>query len=281
MNPGTYQLLARLPGFKTAVAENIEVLVAQVVTVDFMLELGEVSEQITVTSETPLLESSSSEIGTNINEKEVHTWPIIVGDGTRQLQDFIFKSLPGTQGGTFAGSINGGQSYSHEILIEGISIGRHDLNGGSNNEFTATMDAVSEFKLQTGALSAQYGNTQTALTNFAMKSGTNAYHGTVFWFHKNKLLNSNTWIFNHLNIPRSPLLENNFGLTFGGPIRKDKTHFFSSYEGERLIDQLVSGFDSLPIGAFKQGNFAKLLDPKFTGDARSGTVEGRMPWAAR
>ena len=99
-------------------------------------------------------------------------------DGTRQLQTFIFNAMPGTEGGGFAGSINGGQSYSHEILIDGISIGRMDLNGGSNSEFTPTIDAVSEFKLQTGALSSQYGNTQTAMTNFGMKSGTNAYHGS-------------------------------------------------------------------------------------------------------
>jgi len=166
-----YQITASLAGFKTAVADNIQVMVGQTVTVDFSLEVGQVSDQVTVMAETPLLESSTPEIGIGTTEKEVHTWPIMVEDGTRQLQTFIFTSMPGTEGGGFAGSINGGQSYSHEILIDGISIGRMDLNGGSNSEFTPTIDAVSEFKLQTGALSSQYGNTQTAMTNFGMKSG--------------------------------------------------------------------------------------------------------------
>lgn len=272
--PGRYRISASIPGFKTAVADNVDVGVAQVVTVDFTLEVGELAEELTVSAATPLLDTSTSEIGNNISEKEVHTWPIIVGDGTRQLQNFVFTSLPGTQGDTFEGSINGGQLYSHEILIEGMSIGRHDLNGGSNNEFTATIDAVGEFKLQTGSLSAQYGGTQTSLVNFGMKSGTNDIHGTLFWFHKNKVLNSNTWIGNATGSERAPFLENNFGGTVGGPILRDRTHFFLSYEGERLTDQNVSGLESIPVGDFKQGDFSKLLDPDFTKDDRSGTVVG-------
>jgi len=105
--PGTYHITASLPGFKTALADNIQVLVGQTVTVDFDLEIGQLSDQMTVMAETPLLEASNPEIGINTTEKEVHTWPIIVSDGTRQLQTFMFNSLPGTEGGTFAGSING------------------------------------------------------------------------------------------------------------------------------------------------------------------------------
>jgi hypothetical protein len=137
-----------------------------------------------------LLESGSSEIGTNTTEKEVHTWPIQVDDGTRQLQTFIFSSMPGTQGNGFEGNVNGGQGYSHEILIDGISIGRYDLNGGNTTEFSPTLDAVGEFKLQTGALSSQFGNTQTALANFGLKSGTNSFHGGAFWLHQNAGLNA-------------------------------------------------------------------------------------------
>ncbi|HEY3131440.1 MAG TPA: TonB-dependent receptor [Acidobacteriota bacterium] len=271
---GTYKVTAALPGFKTALADNVEVHVTEVVTVDFRLEVGEVSEQVIVSAEAPLLEKSTSEIGTVTTEKEVHTWPIIVGDGTRQIQNFIFTSMPGTQGNEFAGSINGGQSYSHEILIDGISVGRFDLNGGNTNEFTPTIDALSEFKLQTGALSSQYGNTQTALANFGLKAGTNDYHGGMFWFHKQKAFNANSWGANRLGLKKTGARENNAGATFGGPIIKNRTHFFFSYEGERLSDQTVGGTQSLPIAPFKKGDFSLLLDPKFTGDTKSGTVVG-------
>jgi hypothetical protein len=92
--PGTYKITAALAGFKTATADNIQVMVGQTVTVDFSLEVGQVSDQVTVMAETPLLESSSPEIGVGTTETEVHTWPIMVGDGTRQLQTFIFSSMP-------------------------------------------------------------------------------------------------------------------------------------------------------------------------------------------
>ncbi|MEW5979519.1 MAG: TonB-dependent receptor [Acidobacteriota bacterium] len=275
VEPGTYKVSAGLKGFKTAVRDNIIVLLAQTVTVDFTLEVGEVTEQITVSAEAPLLESSTPEIGTNISEKEFHTFPILVGDGTRQLQSFIFRALPGTQGGEFEGTINGGQEYSHEILIDGISIGRMDLNGGSNNEFTPTLDAVNEMKLQTGAISAQYGNTQTALANFGLKSGTNEYHGTAFWFDQNKKLNANTWNNNRFGVPRSAQVLNNFGATVGGPVIKNKTHFYFSYEGNRQNNQRTSGTNDLAVGAFKRGDFSQLFDPAFTGDSRSGTIIGQ------
>ena len=122
VTPGTYTISATLKGFKTAIRDNVDVRVAQTVTIDFTLELGEISERITVSSETPLLESSTSEIGTETTDKEFHTWPILVEDGLRQLQNFIFTAMPGTEGGTFLGSINGGQAYTHEILIDGITI---------------------------------------------------------------------------------------------------------------------------------------------------------------
>jgi hypothetical protein len=273
--PGHYKLAATVSGFKTSVADNIQVMLGQTVTVDFTLEVGQLSDQVTVISEAPLLESSTPEIGIGTTEKEVHTWPIMVDDGTRQLQTFIFAALPGTEGGGFAGSINGGQSYSHEILIDGISIGRMDLNGGSNSEFTPTIDAVSEFKLQTGALSSQYGNTQTAMTNFGMKSGTNAFHGSAFWFHNEPFLNANSWSNNAHGVNKSGAKENNFGATVGGPIWKDRTFFFFSMEFERLKTKQLRGTNgTLPLKAFKEGDFSKLLDPAFTGDPASGSTVG-------
>ncbi len=115
--PGTYRLTVSAPGFKTAVRENVVLSVAQTLTVDFALEVGAVTDTVTVSAETPLLETGTAEIGSYVTKKEFDTWPITVGDGRRQIQQFIFSSLPGTVGGTFLGSINGGQGYTHEILI--------------------------------------------------------------------------------------------------------------------------------------------------------------------
>ena len=131
----------------------------------------------TVTVTAPVIETSTAEIGHYVSTKEFQTWPVAVGDGQRQIQQFIFSSLPGTTGSTFEGAINGGRNYSHEILIEGIPLGRN-LQGGSNNEMSPPTEAISEFKLQTGTLGAEFGGGQTAVANFVVKSGTNDFHGS-------------------------------------------------------------------------------------------------------
>ncbi|MEW5976672.1 MAG: TonB-dependent receptor [Acidobacteriota bacterium] len=275
LTPGRYRVVVTLRGFKTAVKENVELLLGQTVTAGFRLEVGDLAESITVSSEPNLLDFGSMELGTNATEKEVHSWPIIVEDGTRQLQSFVFRTMPGTQGNSFQGSVNGGQTFSHEILIDGISLGRMDIAGGSNVEFTATMDAVSEFRLQTGALSAQYGSTQTAVASFGLRSGSNEYHLSLFEFHTNSALNANSWGANLFGNRKEPKLENNFGVIFGGPIRRDRTHFFFSYEGDRYRDHTVVGRLTAPLPEYKRGDFSRLLDPTFTGDPLSGTIVGQ------
>jgi carboxypeptidase family protein len=121
---GDYTIRVSAPGFKTTTEENVTLRVAQTLNVEIKLQIGGVNEQVVVTAEPPALESDSAEIGHYITMDEYKAWPILVDDGQRQIQQFIFDSLPGTTGGTFLGSINGGQNYSHEILIEGITIGR-------------------------------------------------------------------------------------------------------------------------------------------------------------
>jgi hypothetical protein len=274
--PGDYRVTASLNGFKTAVADNVILLLSQTLRVDLTLEVGDITEVVVVSSTGPLLETSSSEVGTNANQKEVHSWPILVDSwGTRELQQFVFSTMPGTTARGFAGSINGGQVFSHEILLEGITFGRMTINGYPG-ELTPTMDAVSEFTLQSGGgLSSNLGATHTGLTSFGMRSGTNAFHGTAFWFHQNEKLRANSWSANARNLEKTPFVLNSFGATVGGPILRDRTHFFFSYEGTRFRDTTISGFRSLPQRTFKEGNFAQLLDSGFTGDGRSGTVQGQ------
>ncbi len=279
--PGTYKLTAAAPGFKTSVRDNVVLAVAQTLTLDFILEVGQVSDQVTVSSEPPLLETGTAEIGSYVSKKEFDTWPITVGDGRRQIQQFIFTSLPGTVGGTFQGSINGGQNYSHEILIDGISIGRMDLQGGGNNEFSPSAESISEMKMQTGMTSAQYSGGQTALANFATKSGTNQLHGSGYFYIQNDALRANGWNNNASNVRRQPFKQANYGYSVGGPVLlpkvydgRNKTFFFHNLEVTRLRDFRSTSFTTLPTPDFKQGNFSRLLNPAFTGNALSGTSLG-------
>jgi hypothetical protein len=281
MPSGTYRITATKPGFQTVVRDNVVLHVAQTLTIDFNLQLGAVSEQVTVSSQAELLESSTAEIGRYVSKKEFDTWPILVGDGQRQIQEFIFDSLPGTVGGTFQGSINGGQFYSHEILIEGLPLGRFDLQGGSNNEFSPSAEAVSEFKLQTGAMGAQYNGGQTSVANFAIKSGTNAIHGSAFTYFQNDVLNANSFSNNASARARPPFKLFNWGYGLGGPVYipkvydgRNKSFWFTNFEQDRVRDFRSTSFIQLPIVAFKQGDFSRLFDPNFTGRPQSGTVIG-------
>src|SRR5215831_6041048 len=245
---GTYKLRVTAPGFRTSEADNVIVRIAQTLTVNVTLEVGAVNEQVTVSDKPPLLESGTAEIGRYISVEEYKSWPIFVDDGQRQIQSFIFTSLPGTTGGTFEGSINGGQEYSHEILIEGIPVGRADLSGGNNNEFSPSAEAISEFKLQTGAVGAQYNGGQTAVANFTIRSGTNDLHGSGFYYGQNEALDAANLNTTTAGSKKAKYREHNYGYSVGGPVYlpkiyngRNRTFFFTNLERDTYNQQQFTG----------------------------------------
>ena len=285
---GDYRVSAGLAGFKTAVVEPVVVAVAAVVTADLRLQLGAANESITVSADATKLESSSSELGYSVSAQEYHDWPVDSNDdGQRQIQSFIFNSLPGTTGDAYMGSINGAPTTSHEVYIEGISTGRADI-AGSTAEFEPSVDAISEFRLQTGSLNAAYGGGLTAVANFNIKSGTNQLHGTGYEYFINNVLNANGFDNNAFGDPRAPFKQNSFGTAVGGPLLlpkvyngKNKSFWFFSYEGDRKRNGLLSGYRTVPTAAFKEGNFSALpqaiYDPASTAQLPDGSYS-RTPF---
>ena len=273
---GTYTITVSAPGFRKSIADNVILRAAQVLTVNITLEVGQVTEQVTVSDTPPLLEAGTAEVGRYISQEEFKDWPILTGDGHRQIQEFIFDSLPGTTGGTFQGSINGGQQYSHEIMVDGISLGRNDLMGGNNDEMSPSLDAVGDFKLQTGAVSAEYNGGQTAIANFSIKSGTNSLHGSAYEFLQNEDFNAES-----LGNTRSKYRQNNWGYTAGGPVMipklydgRNKTFWFSTFE-HTSVDQLTTaGFTTLAPMPYRTGDFSGMLDPTWSGQAQAGSAVG-------
>ncbi len=279
--PGTYSLRITAPGFRTANQQNVILRVGQTMTVNIEMQIGAVTEEVTVSATPPLLESGTAEIGRYVSSEEYQNWPIFVEDGQRQIQSFIFRSLPGTTGGEFEGSINGGQQYSHEILIEGIPVGRMDLSGGNNNEMSPSAEAVGEFKLHTGSINAQYNGGHTAVANFNFKSGTNSLHGSLFYYGQNEGLNANTYANNSRGVTtKSPFRQHNYGYSAGGPIYipkvyngKSKSFFFTNLERTTRSNFNIAGLTTtLANRDFKAGDFSRMLDPGFTGNAASGSA---------
>jgi len=267
VQPGTYRMEAQKESFKTAVAENVTVPVAQVVTIDFTLQVGSANQTVTIVAEAPLLTPSTAEVGASFTPEEFQTLPIQLSDGGRQPESFIFNSLPGAVGDEYQGSINGGQQFSHQILIDGVTIGRYDMSGGSMAEFSPGTDAIGEFKVQMTNYSAEYGDTGSAIVNFSLKSGTNRFHGTGFEYNKNPVFNAAGMLSNAFGTPKDNEKENNFGGTIGGPIRKDKAFFFFSYEGDRFTNFSYSGTTTIPTAAMRGGDFSSFLGAQVGTDA--------------
>jgi hypothetical protein len=270
--PGKYQVEARKQGFMAALATNIVVPVAQVVTIDLTLQVGATTQEVTVSAAAPLLTTATAEVSSSVTPDEFQMLPIALDDGGRNPQTFIFTSLPGTVGDVWSGSINGGQLFSHEILIDGVTIGRYDLAGGSMSEYSPGTDAVGEFKVQMTNYSAEYGDTGGGIVNFSMKSGTNQFHGTAFEYNKNPVFNAAGLMVNATGGLKDNEKENNFGGTLGGPIRKNKTFFFASYEGDRYRDFATGKFISIPTPAMLQGDFSSWLGNSVGTDALGRTV---------
>ncbi len=176
--PGTYNVSATQQGFNKVVVKDITFHVGELLTVDLKLDLGSVTDTVTVSSDAQLMETASTQINYIIGEKEVEDWPISATAGSpggeRDISEYIYNNLPGATGVSFVGSINGGQTKSNEIYYEGVPLGTMDTA-----EEGASIDAVREMSMQVGVMNAQYNGGGTAVTNVALKSGTNEFHGKV------------------------------------------------------------------------------------------------------
>jgi outer membrane receptor protein involved in Fe transport len=268
---GRYQVEALKEGFKAAVATEIVVPVAQVVTIDLTLQVGSATQSVTVLAEAPLLTTSTAEVGTAITPQEFQTLPVILSDGGRPLDAFVWESLPGTTPDwNGRQSINGGQDSSHLILIDGASIARYDWD--SMGEFQPGADSVGEFKVQLSNYSAEYGETGGGVVNFSLKSGNNQLHGAGFEYNVNPVFNADGLLNNAYGSPKSTYRENNFGGNLGGPIRKNKSFFFFNYEGDRYSQYAFGGLTSVPTTGMLTGNFNAWLGSEVGTDALGRAV---------
>ena len=274
---GTYSLTFDLTGFKKAIRHGIALDVNQVITLNMTMQLGAAQEVVDVTSEAPLVETSSTQLGAVVNNRSVNELPLNARDTYQflQLQPGVQSQL-GSSGGTFYGSdsagsvsVNGGRSRANNFSVNG---------GDANDQFVnlptvqPTPDAIEEFRVISNTFDAEYGRNSGAVVNVVTKSGTNQWHGNVYEYFRNKVLNAQGF----LNTTKPQFNQNQFGGTFGGPIRKDRTFFFTSYEGRRIRQGISSDLVFVPnpqerTGDFSQGStFGGAISDQFVADALKG-----------
>src|SRR5579884_2710271 len=269
---GRYELRVESPGFKTYVNPGFTLEVNQRARIDVTMEVGQVSENVSVTAEAPLLQTDTTQVGSVINSTTVVNTPLIsrnpvaltlltAGVTTPSPASFN-NGLRSTGGGR--PYVNGNREESNNFLLDGV-----DNNFTSDNlvSYQPNPDAIEEFKLITNNASAEFGNFQGGIINVVIKSGTNQFHGDVFEFFRNDKLNADNWGNNWQGIPRSPIRWNQFGGTVGGPIFKDKLFFFADYQGlRRNSPPQTSSTTVMPL-AWRNGDFSSLLDPTQVGGA--------------
>lgn len=233
--PGTYTLTVESANFKRAVFTDIEVRVGQEVTIDAALQPGGVTETVTITaSSEEVVNKESAQISANFESRKVQELPSnLAGAGIDTLALLVPGVVPGLGAGTNNGttlSVNGNRQRSNNFTVDGQD--NNDLSVGGPVFFVDNQDTVADFQVVTNNFSAQYGRNQGAIVNIVTKGGTNEFHGSMFWFHRDqKNFDSLTNIEKRSGQDQPlPLLANIYGGTIGGPIIKDRAFFFASYQ---------------------------------------------------
>jgi hypothetical protein len=269
--PGRYSVLVEVPNLKKYSREGVTVVTGTVVSLDIQMQLGAVSENVTVTADASQLQTATSDIGATVQSTLVANLPLEVSGTIRNPVQFI-ELVPGFVGGVAnnPGSnssddfkVNGGQEGGTDVLVDGVSISLVSANTQWNKGVST--EAVQEFKVLQSNFSPEYGESGDGIVSLTMKSGTNEFHASAYDYLRNKSLDANSWKNNLLGSPRSVDTQNDFGATVGGPVfipklyhGKNKTFFFFDYEGFRLRNG-GTGTQSLPNENFRKGDFSALL----------------------
>ena len=254
---GTYRSEFDLAGFKKNIRRGVLLELNQVVTLNMTMQIGGAKEVVEVTSEAPLVDTTSTQLGAVVNDRSVSQLPLNARDTYQflQLQPGVMSTVGSANsvvyGNDRAGavSVNGGRGRSNNFSVNG---------GDANDQFVnlpivqPSPDSIEEFRVLTNTFDAEYGRNSGSVVNVVTKSGTNNFHGNVYEFFRNTVLNSSAYCFTATQgIPcdKPQFNQNQFGVTFGGPIKKDRTFFFTSYEGRRIRQGIPSPAVTVPTAA--------------------------------
>jgi hypothetical protein len=255
---GSYEIDLTLQGFKKYVRKGIPLDLNQVLTIDIVLQLGGSTDVIEVTGAPPVVDTSSTQLGAIVNERSSTQLPLNQRDVYQllQLQPGVQSQLGNDlfYGSDKAGvvTVNGGRGRSNNYTV----------NGGDGNDLFVNIpaiepspDSIEEFRVISNNFDAEYGRNSGAVVNVVTKSGTNNLHGSFYEFFRNDVLNARQFSFSPS--PKTPFKQNQFGGTLGGPIKKDKTFIFGSYEGRRIVKGVVSQQITVPTGTeLTNGDFS-------------------------
>jgi hypothetical protein len=261
--PGQYKVEAEKTGMKRFVRDTVNVEVQSAVRIDVQMQVGDLSQTVEITAQTPLLQTENAALGQVVEARKVLEMPLN-GRNVFGLVALVPGVVPGGQSGTtptganpFAWGnfqIGGGQSNQSASYLDGAPINASYAN---LTALVPTQDAIQEFRVQTNNLGPEFGRLAGGAINLTTKSGTNSFHGSAYEFFRNRVLNANTFFNNLAGVQRPAFSQNQYGANLGGPVIRDKTFFFFAWEGFRLR-QGQSYVETVPTDAMRTGDFSSI-----------------------
>lgn len=263
---GTYRVTVEHAGFEKLLRDDVVVNATRVVRLDLRLAVGAVTETVTVSEATPLLQSENATVGHVVEQRQINSIPLATRNFTQLLgttagvMGSIFNAdNPGTGSDTV--SVNGARRGSNSLLVDGGSTD-NALNNSPGSEGIPSLEFLSEFRILTSLYGAEYGKVLGSIVNVTTRAGTNQFHGAAYEFLRNTRLNARPFF----NPKRGQNVQNQFGANLGGPVRKNRTFFFGGWESSRQRNANAGSATLLtvvPTSDQRNGNFgsARIMDP--------------------
>ncbi|MGB6544728.1 MAG: TonB-dependent receptor [Candidatus Acidiferrales bacterium] len=258
--PGTYTVTVTASGFQTLKQEHVIVDALQTVSLNPKLQVGAATQYVTVSSQPTMLQSEDSHLGESMDNNVYDSLPLAMVNNQARDPAFFASLVVGVTDtsfqptGTDLNSFNGGQQFQNEIYIEGLPITSAGTGGDTRNvSFGISVEAIEQFQVETTGSAAMYEG--QGVENYVIKSGGNDFHGGVFEYARNTDFDAKGFFGTTTPVEH----QNEFGGTFGGPIKRNKAFFFGSYDGYRFQTDIPDAQQNLPTTQMQMGDFSQLL----------------------
>jgi hypothetical protein len=273
---GAYEVAVEAKGFRKFLRKGIELSVAQTLSVDAALEVGQLEQVVEVTADASTLQTATSDLGTIVQNKKLVDLPLFVGGGVRNLEQFIFL-VPGVTGNTNDTQISGSPNRAKEVLVDGIASTGVESGGIVPGSGRPSVETIGEFKLLRANFNAEYGRTGGGVQIFTTKSGGNELHGAVFDYLRNDKLDARGFFQRTRPVNR----QNEFGAVLGGPVYipnvyngRNKTFFHFVYSGFRYRQGAPNSVLSILPTDYRTGDFSRLAAPLYDPSTNRSTATG-------
>jgi len=288
LKPSTYSVSVSAPGFKKAEQKDVLLKSGERTGMTIALTIGDIGQTVEVSAAAPLLQTESTQVGANINAKTLSDAPL---GGQRnfaylaRLSPGVLPAEPGARdsanGGFSAGGVR--SNGQNNFLLNGVdnNVNTIDFLNQTSYSVGPSVEAIGEMTIMTNGFNAEYGRAAGAVINVNLKSGSNQLHGSLFEVLQNKELNANSWTNNSVGKPRGPFRQNQFGVTAGGPLKKNRLFMFGDYQGTRIASSggiqglgFLNSNATIPTAAFKTGDFSSILGATATGtDSNNNPIQ--------